>query len=193
MVDWLVSKAILLGTIEETEADTYRYSYSLLIMWVLFSFALLLVGFLFGFLGPSLVLLILFIPLRQYTGGVHSKSVVTCFCITMASFTLILWLAYMGLPATLYTTLPIIVSVSAILIFIFAPQDDINKPLTKNEKKHCRKRTWQLLVLELIAIFTVYWISAESTWPYFMTAAVTWVAVNVTIKAVLNTQRNSEA
>lgn len=193
MVDWLVSKAILLGTIEETEADTYRYSYSLLIMWVLFSFALLLVGFLFGFLGPSLVLLILFIPLRQYTGGVHSKSVVTCFCITMASFTTILWLAYMGLPAMLYAALPIIVSVSAILIFIFAPQDDINKPLTKNEKKHCRKRTRQLLLLELIAIFTVFWISAESTWPYFMTAAVTWVAVNVTIKAVLNTQRNSEA
>lgn len=193
MVDWLVSKAILLGTIEESEAETYRYAYSMFIMWVLFSFALLLVGFLFGFFGPSLVLLILFIPLRQYAGGVHVGSVMACFCITMASFVMILLPAHMGLTESLNKALPVMASVSAILIFIFAPQDDINKPLTKNEKKHCRKRTWQLLVLELIAIFTVYWISAESTWPYFMTAAVTWVAVNVTIKAVLNTQRNSEA
>ena len=94
----------------------------------------------------------IFILLRSYAGGVHLNSFSACFICSVFVQTGILY--FSGKYHFNMWSAWIIIVIGSLLIWNFAPVDNINHRLDANEKKHCKRVTTKIFVI--IFLITVY-------------------------------------
>ena len=146
-----ISVALVVNDIiKMDERETYSYGLELLIPKVILYVAILIVSLVTNTFLFSLAFVIMFMALRRYAGGFHCKTARTCL---LFSF-LIYLLALFGydfihyIPQIAYGLSSVF---SAIMVLIFAPVEDVNRPLEDNEKIHYRLKAMVSLVIILIA------------------------------------------
>jgi len=130
---YLLNNDVIKDTNDEKEY--YQYGIEITISSILNVILILVIGFITWNILESLIFLLLFIPIRQFTGGFHASTYFKCnlsFCI-MFSVVLILY-HYTG--AILNTYLSILITFICILLIIAeCPIENKNKPIPKERKK----------------------------------------------------------
>lgn len=90
----------------------------------------------------------IFMMLRTYAGGVHLNHFISCF---LCSITVQLAILVLNDKYQFSISISwVIILISSILIWSFAPVESINRELDKEEKAHCKKVTLKVIVVLLI-------------------------------------------
>ncbi|MDE6834489.1 MAG: accessory gene regulator B family protein [Ruminococcus sp.] len=115
--------------------DYYQYGIEITISSMLNVILILLIGIVFNSLAESIVFLLCFIPLRQFTGGYHAKSYFLCNLTFSVSFSIALLVYHLTKEhITTYVGI-LIVLITCVIFFSECPIENKNKPLSSNKKK----------------------------------------------------------
>lgn len=141
--------------IKTEEIEAYSYGLELLVPKVILYVAILIVSIITNTFLISFAFVILLMSLRRYTGGFHCKTAEACLLFSFFIYLIVLfgynYVQY--LPKSIYGLSS---AISAIIVFAFAPVEDINRPLDNNEKIQFRKKALiSLVLIILIEIFSI--------------------------------------
>lgn len=106
----------------------------------------IIIGFVLKAFWYAILFMILFVPLRSNAGGIHAKTTARCYWYSVIWMIAVLWVVK-NAEFNLYACI-IPFSISSIIILIFSPIEDINKPLDDIERVVYRKRSFFLTLLE---------------------------------------------
>ncbi len=131
LLDYIVSCEVINDNQEER--DYYQYGIEVFVSTILGIFLILLLGLLMNSFLESILFLITFIPIRQYTGGYHANTYFKCnFCLCISFLTVEILYHYTA--NLLPPFFPLIISIIFIsTVLIFCPIENKNKPLNKNK------------------------------------------------------------
>ena len=127
------------NTIDDEHYEICRYGLQQGFIIILNIVSTVAVGVVFGMLWQAVFFTAIYIPLRSYAGGYHANTALRCYI-----YSILLMIAV--LLAIRHITIPsficiIILVISVSVIAMFAPVEDLNKPLDKMEKAVHKKRT----------------------------------------------------
>lgn len=133
--------------IAEEDKELYVYGFFVLLSKGLFFLVSAFFGWMFGVLWESIVFYIMFSTLRSYAGGFHaSKESICTFCTTASLFLSSLSIWYMeriGNPV-----IPsCILTVCGAVVYLLAPLDSEEKPLTRTELALYRQKTREIVIV----------------------------------------------
>lgn len=127
------------GIVQKEDVELYQYGIENSITVAGNLLASALFGILTGRLGVVLVFLLFYSTLRTYSGGVHCKSKLGCFILSM----LILLVPVFSYEWVMeMVTFPVIFAVGVIaivVILVLSPVESINKPLDDEERKYYKR------------------------------------------------------
>ena len=127
--------------IAEEDKELYTYGFFVLLSKGLFFLVSALFGWMLGVLWGSIVFYIMFSMLRSYAGGFHASKESVCTCCTTASLFLsslsILYMQRIGNSIIPFC----ILAVCGAVIYLLAPLDSEDKPLTRAELVLYRQKT----------------------------------------------------
>lgn len=136
IVNCIVEKTISSGAVADTSKNRAIYTFAFenllysAISWGIF----LIAGLVFKrFLG-CVIFIAFYVPLRTHCGGFHQSSQRKCFVTSLFIFAATIVLSYtpvMQVPIYVFIGVSIL---STIVVFLLAPQEDKNKPLSEREK-----------------------------------------------------------
>lgn len=123
--------------ISETEENKeyYQYGVEITISSVINIVIILCIGLIFRSFIESLLFLLLFVPIRQYTGGYHANTYFKCNLTFAILFTILLiFYHFTGEILTSYFSI-LIVYVCVLTIIFICPIENPNKPIPKEKRK----------------------------------------------------------
>lgn len=139
--------------IEDREIYIYGLEVILLNGLLLISFLIMSIWYdlIFHFIG----FLIFFLPLRIFTGGYHSKRSETCFIISNAMYllTLVIVKNYLGLHNNI--NMVIVTLVSLIIMYIWSPVKNQNRPLADYQYERNKKITFVIIVIDFALLLVL--------------------------------------
>lgn len=144
--------ALLLIThnvIAEEKREAYTYGFELFFEKLFFYGIVFIIALLTRTLLFSALFIFAYKMLRQYTGGFHCKTAELCLVVSVLIY-LVVMLLYMVDMNRIEFVLAIGALVSTIIIFIFSPRENINRPLEDGEKK--KYRTVSIIISTITAI-----------------------------------------
>lgn len=145
------------GTISEEDKDLYIYGLFMLISHLMFFIISCVFGLILGCVFESIIFYVAFQFVRRYAGGYHASTETRCEIFSTLSILACIAVIRLSKVYDIQTVLLIIGALSAICIFIFAPLDTPEKPLTDKEFRYFRKVSW-LILLVIIAVIVVSYI-----------------------------------
>lgn len=125
----------LFTDIEPEEAELYTYFFFILFSkWLSFA-EVLLSGVILHNVWNAILFYFAFIPLREYSGGIHARKEITCiFCTALALFLSIAGIKLLEVTVgCAIQVVLLIVGTSA--VFCFSPLDTPEKPLDEDERE----------------------------------------------------------
>lgn len=139
--------------IAEEDKELYTYGFFVLLSKGLFFLVSAFFGWMLGVLWESIVFYIMFSTLRSYAGGFHASKEGICTCCTTASLflsSLSIW--YMERIGN--TAIPFyILAVCGAVVYLLAPLDSEDKPLTRAELVLYRQKTRAIdIIIVIISI-----------------------------------------
>ena len=138
--------------VKKEELEVYTYCFEILLATILNFTVLLIVALVTGTLWRTVFFLIGFLPLRRLAGGYHADTHFRCFLIMLGVYFAFL-VAQNVIPIERYLIATIVcVSFSVLLIWLLAPVEAKNKPLSKKEKIFFRKRSRWASLIYVVAI-----------------------------------------
>ena len=143
------------GLIRQDQAEVYEYGLAL-ILTTIFSFIVALVwGYIFQCLAEVIAFLIVFIPLRMYTGGYHASTYFRCL-LAFIFMLVILKLFMEWISTPMIAPITVLVSLITLLsVFLFAPIQHPNAPITGSDRPRF-KRVARLICLFDILLMSVF-------------------------------------
>lgn len=163
--------------IEKEDAEVYRYGFEMLIYFTVNLLITLLIGIYFNRFIHTLLFLSCYCTLRQFTGGYHADSYTEC----TLTFTLI-YLVTIFLTNNLEVDnmkipLLILLIISLIIIYRFAPLEHRNKPLSGEEKKQYKGVAITLAkgISSLIGIGLLF--DIFTTYIFYLLFSMIWIAI----------------
>ena len=138
--------------IKTEEMEAYTYGLELLIPKVILYVVILVVSLITDTFLMSVAFVILLMSLRRYSGGFHCKTAEIC---VIVSFLMYL-LAIFGyefvsfIPNMVYGVSTVL---SSVIVLIFSPVEDKNRPLDETEKKLYRQKAMIALSFILVLEF----------------------------------------
>lgn len=155
MIDRVVDKAVTLNVIKAEEKEVYAYMYTQLLTTVVTWGGALVLAWGLGRIVEIIMFLGTFITLRHYTGGLHAQSRLACGITTILMVTLLAVLSRFELFFTVMNIAAYGLGIAILIVFLLAPMEDKNKPLSHTERIFFRKMSRIIIVVEsmLIAVF----------------------------------------
>lgn len=125
------------GAISETDENKeyYQYGVEITISSVINVILILCIGLTFRSFTESVLFLLLFIPIRQYTGGYHAKTYFKCNLTFAVSFSILLLLYYFTNKILTSYFAILIVYICVLTITFTCPIENSNKPIPKEKRK----------------------------------------------------------
>ena len=151
IVDLLVKN----NAIDESDRAVYEYSVRTTVMFIITVLIGIFIGLHLGCLLPCIIYIALFIIMRKFTGGYHTKHRWSCISLSAC----IIYLCTYCITAcdNLYTV-TVVELVSVMIILILSPQENVNHPLKQYEKQLFHKIVIGLLctyiLVELVCMIT---------------------------------------
>ena len=131
--------------------SVYIYGFEILISNILGFSTVITLGMIFDKTLNSVYFLIILLSLRIYTGGYHAKNYFSCNLILNLSFLICLFVSkncLINLNLLYILELPVLI-LATIIIFIFIPLENKNKPI-RNKK--------MIYKLKSTSLYTIYFI-----------------------------------
>lgn len=146
IADFLYQKKV----ISKDYIDICAYGYEVFFFNLFNALLILLFGILLDKLLYSIVFFLIFAVLRQYCGGFHAKSTIVCTIAYLLSYLFVIIISTTKAIIEMYTfPFCIIFNLTfIIMIFLYAPIENINKPLESHEKIRNKKKS---LLLSAVA------------------------------------------
>nr|WP_312576344.1 accessory gene regulator B family protein [Sedimentibacter sp.] len=136
--------------ISEEDKNIYAYGAEIAILYSINLLAMIIISAFMNMVAECITFLIIFVPLKGYTGGYHASNSKICFVISCLTVTAVLFITkYIAANADKFI-LFLIMAVAGILIYILGPIEDKNKPITKNESIHYKGKIKSILIIEFI-------------------------------------------
>lgn len=149
IIDWLIRSE----AIKESDQELYEYALYSVLLTISPIFLAIVIGFLFGCVWRSVLIILPFVIIRKFSGGYHASKGEICF--VTSSLLLVLCIVLSFYVPCGWTLIGICVGATASLA-CFSPLDNDNRLLS--EKEHiCYKRiTIVIAVLFLILDLLLY-------------------------------------
>lgn len=156
----LLSQSILNSFIDESvtneeDEEIYAYGTEIAVAYLVNLLAIIIIGAFMNMLLECIVFLIIFVPLRGYTGGYHASNYKICFVFSCLTVAAVLFVNKYAAANTDKFILFLIMAISGILIYILGPIEDKNKPITENQRIHYRSKIKFFLIIEFILAIIV--------------------------------------
>lgn len=106
--------------------------------------------------------MLIFVPLRIFTGGYHAKTSESCYLITSAMYALTV-LCVKLMPEQ-YSNIPAIITLAVLIvpIVLFAPVEHKNNPLNSDERKRNRLISIVLTVVDSLIFVALFILSVSA-------------------------------
>lgn len=167
------------GIIPVEDREIYDYSFEVLISTVLSFLALFVFALLSKTLFYALFFLAGFMPLRLVAGGYHAKSHSRCFLILMGIYALLLLAIYILTFFSMIIVIAMIVIVSVLMVFLFAPSEDKNNPVSTENKNKYKKKSRLFIVFYATFIFSLLVIVPDKSIAFSIAAGVLSVSISL--------------
>ena len=141
------------GIVKEEDAEIYIYGINQIFISVLNVSSALIIGWIFGVLFEIAVFMAAYIPLRSFAGGYHAKTPLRCYFFSVIMLIVVsICIKYLFVADLLYYA---VLTTAVLVVTLFSPVEDKNKPLNKTEHKIYKSRVIFITVLEF-AIYQVF-------------------------------------
>jgi len=138
------------GIVKDDDRELYQYGVRQGFSLILNIVTTLIIGLLLNMVWQSAMFMLYYAPIRIYAGGYHAKTQLRCYVLSSIMVTIVL-LAIKYFTFTDITCV-VLLAISDLVIFLFSPTEDKNKPLDELEKKVYRKRTLVILTVDSVLI-----------------------------------------
>jgi accessory gene regulator B len=167
------------GIIEAEDNEVYAYSFEILISTFISFLALFVISVLTGTVVFTLMYLVGFIPMRVVAGGFHAKTHFRCFIILMfAYFAFLLLLTY--IPFDLHVhAIVFSMAASIVSVFFIAPSEDVNKPISMDERKLFKKSSRIAIIIYTAVVCLLFLLLGDGRFAFAVALG------NVTLAASL--------
>ena len=120
------------------EVAYYRYGVEITISTILNVVLIILLGLLFGQLFSSIIFLLCFVTLRQFTGGFHADTYLKCNSIFCAVYLTVLTAYYFTWQSLTVLPCVLIGAACIFIIYLNCPIENIHKKITPSQKVKLR-------------------------------------------------------
>ena len=169
--------------------DVYRYGIEIAISTIIGFVLIGILGVVFSCPLKSLIFLLVLIPIRNYCGGYHANTYLQCNAILSAIFILIAVLSrYISIN---YYYVIVLALVGLTTMCLFAPIDNINKPLDKEQKTKCKLLSVLIFIVSMIIctiMIDLYPEIATTIW-FTLSAVITLMSVELLLKRRKNNEK----
>ncbi len=154
----------------DNEKEVYAYSIEVLLSLLINFTFLVIAAYILKKPTELVIFVIFFSGLRAYAGGYHAKSHIECFSISLFIFIIsAISNTYLKLYGELILIIGILLSIT--VIFLFAPSESENKPLSKKEKIKYKKFSRIIVIILSMGALCLYF-TREFNGCIYITAAV---------------------
>lgn len=144
------------GVIESADRELYLYGFKQSLTALLNLITTLVISIFFECIINMMVFTAAYIFIRIYAGGFHAKTALRCYFLSaVMSVCIGLCFSFVSFSSI---TLWILMCVSVIIILSFAPVEDQNKPLDKDEQRVYGKRVHIIIAAEFLTAAVMYFI-----------------------------------
>lgn len=188
--------AILLAEkkiIKPENREFYFYGLQLAISKLFFFLVILAISLFTKTFLVSMAFVFMYSAIRQFTGGHHCRSEVSCFFISILLY-LVMILFYTVDMHGGKTFLCVTAAVSVLLIMIFSPVEHRNKPLSANERKKYGRISKVVAIILAITVGISMWLNSNVLFyssSYALTADA--VLLIIALKEVKHCEQDSES
>ena len=170
------------GIILQEDLAVYTYSFEILIATLLNLLALCLIAVLTRTGSETIFYLLGFLPLRQLAGGYHAKNHFRCFLILIAVYGIFLVLIKFLLAAYYVYTIAASLLISIFFIFLYAPVEDENKPLSFREVKMLKQKS--RIAITVYVIITGLLLPVKIEWTFALALGILSVALSLAASVI---------
>lgn len=170
-----------------SDADLYN------VVMTMFKFSLVtwgslaVLGIAFHNIAGCAVFFLVYWPLRIFAGGLHFKTHKRCYFVSVIIF-LVMMLAYKNRELFMWKYYSSSFVISAFIIVMLSPVQDINKPLTDGEQKEYACISNRLLAIALLVYYFISNISCiqNSEFTFFYQYAIKLLALQLMLGKLKN-------
>lgn len=139
----------------DDESEIIEFGITVLISKVIFLITIVIVGAFCGELVSVLFFTLLYTPLRSFAGGIHAKTPVRCYFLSLAMLILTaLIFKFLKITKLLFY---FSIVISAIILILLSPVEDFNKPLDDIEIKIYRRKSLLIWCIEtIVGVISTY-------------------------------------
>ena len=149
-------KMVIRGIVQKEDVALYQYGIENGIVVAGNLLASILFGVLTGRLGVVLVFLLFYSLLRTYSGGVHCKSKIGCFALSMLILCVPVFSYDWVMEMIKFPVLIVVGVIAIVVILILSPVESINKPLDNEERKYYKRISHCIVAMQGCALAFLY-------------------------------------
>lgn len=136
--------------IKEKEYDLYLYAFETLIAFVINIIVILVVGCIFDRFLETILFLVFYCPIRQFSGGYHAENYKRCLLVFISLYICNIYFLNILILKELNSIIIFFMIISYIGIYICAPLEHRYNPLSKKEIYNYKK-----IVMYLISVVSL--------------------------------------
>ena len=134
-----------MGAIQQEHEEVYVYGFELIFSFLFCTATILIVSLIVHKVIEAIVFMILFVVLRQFTGGLHANTYLRCQICTVAGYLSVVFLSLTTQPSLVFHS--ILLLLGAFTIIAIGPIESIHKPLTPQGRVRNKKIGTVLFVI----------------------------------------------
>lgn len=138
---------------EKYDYEVYLYGFESLIALILNIISILLIGLVFHRFMHTIVFLVCYCPLRQFTGGYHADTYEKCFFTFVIIFIATILISNNLIDIGLKPLITLFSVLNWISIYLLSPVQHFNNPLDYTEKVKYKKKARLIATSVLLFIF----------------------------------------
>lgn len=144
------------GIVKKEDVQLYQYGIENGITVAGNLLASILFGIVTGRLGVVLVFLLFYGTLRTYSGGVHCKSKVGCFVLSMMILLVPVFSYEWVMEMVAFPVLIAVWVIAIVVVLVLSPVESINKPLDDEERKYYKRISHCIVALQGCVLAFLY-------------------------------------
>lgn len=183
--DRITSVLITNEIIKEKEFRVYSYGFELLLAFIANILAVLFIGLILGKVNNTILFLLTYCPIRQYTGGFHAKNYAKCLATFLSIYLATVLITSFVDTETFRIYLSIALVISLIGIYLLSPLEHRHNPLSNYEKIHHKKIATRISVIVVVVnLFSINY-NYFSEYFIFSTFALYWIFIMLLLAIVI--------
>ncbi len=174
------------GIIQEDDIDKCKYGIDIFLSSFIEILSILLIAIFMGNFVETALLFIAFIPLRVYAGGYHANTKLKCYFVSLGMYG-VFYTILKFVPCNMYLSINLFCTVfSMIVVVLKAPVIHFNKKVSNVEKKHYKKFSIEICLIETLIILLLTTVLPRNKMVMSLTIGQASVAVSMIAAIVKN-------